>query len=76
MAKKNLERHRGRGRPPKGLKKVTFRLPPEVAVALAKAKNMTGRNQNQLVEEALREYLHLGNQSVLPTRVGTVREPR
>jgi len=61
MTKKDIPRRRGPGRPPKGLKKMTFRLSPDLSIALAKAKNLTGRNQNQLVEEALRAYLHLGN---------------
>jgi predicted HicB family RNase H-like nuclease len=61
MTKKDLQRPRGRGRPAKGFKKMTFRLPPDLAGALAKAKKMTGRDQNQLVAEALRQFLRLGN---------------
>jgi hypothetical protein len=61
MPKKDTDQRqkRGRGRPAKGKKKMTFKLEPEVATALEKARDLTGRGKSQLVEEAVRAYLHL-----------------
>ena len=63
MPKKDTDQRpkkRARGRPPKGNVKVTSRLSAQVRDALTQASRMTGRGQSQIVEEALREYLHLG----------------
>jgi hypothetical protein len=49
---------RARGRPPKGNVKVTSRVSTQVRDALTQAGRMTGRG---LVEEDLRQYLHLGS---------------
>jgi hypothetical protein len=54
-------RKRTRGRPAKGNVKVTSRLSAQVRDALTQATRMTGRGQSQIVEEALKAYLHLGN---------------
>jgi hypothetical protein len=62
MPKKDAEKRRGPGRPPKGKIKMTFKLAPHIATALEKARDMTGRGKSQLAEEALSEYLHLGTQ--------------
>ena len=59
MTKKDLSRRRGRGRPPKGNIKMTFKLAPRIAAALEKAREMTGKGKSQLVEAALVAYLHL-----------------
>jgi hypothetical protein len=59
MTKKDLSRRRGRGRPPKGNIKMTFKLAPRIAAALEKAREMTGKGKSQLVEAALIAYLHL-----------------
>jgi hypothetical protein len=63
MPKKDTDQRpkkRARGRPPKGNVKVTSRLSVQVRDALTQASRMTGRGQSQIVEEALRAYLHLG----------------
>jgi hypothetical protein len=59
---KDIGKRRGRGRPAKGKVKVTFKLAPQVAAALEKAKDMTGRGKSQLVEDAIIAYLHLSSQ--------------
>jgi uncharacterized protein (DUF4415 family) len=64
MPKKDTDhraKKRARGRPAKGNVKVTSRLSAQVRDALTQASRMTGRGQSQIVEEALREYLHLGS---------------
>jgi len=64
MPKKDTDQRpkkRARGRPPKGNVKVTSRLSVKVRDALTQASRMTGRGQSQIVEEALRAYLHLGS---------------
>jgi hypothetical protein len=38
---------------------MTFKLAPRVAIALEKAKDMTGKGKSELVEAALIAYLHL-----------------
>jgi hypothetical protein len=62
MTKKDLSRRRGRGRPPKGNIKMTFKLAPLIATALEKATEMTGKGKSQLVEDALVAYLHLNDE--------------
>jgi Ribbon-helix-helix protein, copG family len=62
MTKKDLSRRRGRGRPPKGNIKMTFKLAPRIAAALEKAREMTGKGKSQLVEAALIAYLHLSGE--------------
>ena len=62
MIKKDLSRRRGRGRPPKGNIKMTFKLAPRIAAALEKAREMTGKGKSQLVEDALVAYLHLNDE--------------
>jgi hypothetical protein len=64
MPKKDSDqriRKRARGRPAKGNVKVTYRLSARVREAVSQASQMSGRGQSQIVEEALREYLHVGN---------------
>jgi hypothetical protein len=62
MPKKDTEKRRGPGGPPKGKIKITFKLAPRIATALEKARDMTGRDKSQLAEEALIEYLPLDTQ--------------
>ena len=62
MIKKDLSRRRGRGRPPKGNIKMTFKLAPRIAAALEKAREMTGKGKSQLVEAAIIAYLHLSEE--------------
>jgi hypothetical protein len=62
MTKKDLSGRRGRGRPPKGNIKMTFKLAPRIAAALEKAREMTGKGKSQLVEDALVAYLHLNDE--------------
>jgi hypothetical protein len=64
MAKKDTNQRpkkRARGSPAKGNVKVTSRISVQVRDALSQASRMTGRGQSQIVEEALRAYLHPGN---------------
>lgn len=62
MPKKDTGKRKGPGRPAKGKVKVTFKLAPHIAIALEKARDMTGRGKSQLAEEALIEYLHLSSE--------------
>lgn len=47
------------GRPRRGNIKATFKLSPEVLQTLALTTRTLGRGKSELVEEALRQYLHL-----------------
>jgi hypothetical protein len=62
MSKKDVDTRRIPGRPAKGKVKMTFKLEPRVAVALEKAKEMTGRGKSQLVDAAVIAYLHLSRE--------------
>jgi hypothetical protein len=62
MPKKDIEKRKGPGRPAKGKVKMTFKLAPQVAAALEKAKDMTDRGKSQLVEDAVIAYLHLSEE--------------
>jgi len=62
MAKEDIARRKGPGRPAKGKVKMTFKLEPRVVGALEKAKDMTGRGKSELVEAAVIAYLHLSSE--------------
>jgi hypothetical protein len=62
MTKKDLSKRRGPGRPAKGKIKMTFKVSPRIALALEKARDMTGQGKSQLVESALIAYLHLSSE--------------
>jgi Ribbon-helix-helix protein, copG family len=62
MAKEDIAKRKGPGRPAKGKVKMTFKLEPRVVGALEKAKDMTGRGKSELVEAAVIAYLHLSSE--------------
>jgi hypothetical protein len=58
MEEKNPKRKRP-GRPRRGNVKVTFKLSPEVLKILQVTRRTLNRGKSELVEEALRQYLHM-----------------
>jgi predicted transcriptional regulator len=58
MEKNNPKRKRP-GRPRRGNVKVTFKLSPDVLKILQLTRRTLNRGKSELVEEALRQYLHM-----------------
>ena len=46
-----------RGRPFKGLKKVTFKLPPQLAEKLTRASQQLEQNKSEICTQALTQWL-------------------
>jgi hypothetical protein len=64
MEKNNPKRKRP-GRPRRGNVKVTFKLSPDVLKILQVTRRTLNRGKSELVEEALRQYLHMPHNHVV-----------